>query len=908
MRGLMFKPNSIIPITLIYCCLLVSVLLESSLLAQEKVSTFHGLVVDLHTGRPLKNVMVRIQRTPMVRITDATGEFKFSKLPIGRYNLEFLKNGYQTLILASQVILPEETTFIRAELASDVGIDTDVFYIGGIEITAEKELLPDKVETMTLIKSCDIEHIQATSLGDVLDLVPGVEMKNQPSLKEPVTAMIRDPRSNDILTAFGAKIIIDDVPISNNSNLQGPLLSGVYTGTANGVDLREIPADHIETVEVIRGIAPANHGDFVGSVINVKTRSSSKPTHRLKGKNNPDTKELNLGGSMPLGAMNLNYNINWGFSERDIRKDYDNTQRIAAQLNFKSKFLNNKFDMSNQFKYSTLFENVRQNPDDPDELVSTNRGYRLIYANQFDYQIDPIGVIKSNLYANYRRVNSFKQYRKIADNRVVSTRMEAGTMEGIKQYGSYIYRYTTIGDELTLGQQLGWNRNFFIGKYFHYIEIGNEFEYDDNFGRGRNFDLLYPSHPGDRPRTFDAVPGTFQHSIYFNDQVTGRLWKEFTLNLGLRFERYTTGKFDHLNFFDSKNGAFLNPRINLAYYLAKYTQIRLGYGKSSKSPPLSFIYPDPDYLDVADIVPRYRGTDTLLVLDSLITTDIFETSNPNLKGYQEEKFELSLDQQLGDFGFSLTGFYSRRTNEPISEIHPFLYYKYFRPNWPGNEDEAIADTLMDFYYTKINGGWSNFDGAEFTLKSRRIKNLNLDFSFNASYHHVKNGTKALSWGPERSDFIIPIYKSTRYWTQKLVLSYQVNYISKALGIWVSLTAQQVPHYQHQRLGFNDSLAVAIYNGLSDQILQIPSSERWAASYESYRLRKNRLDYMTYQYPNKWIFNIRVSKSLFKGGEISLYVNNFLDDRAFYEDQKYHGSYRARNPEIFYGIEFSIMKD
>lgn len=883
-------------------------LLSYSAFSQEKTGSIKGSVVDIETRKPMKNVLIKIQNTSAVALTNSKGEFEFKKIPEGIYNLEFIKDDYQTTILPHKKVTAGDTTILRAEMAAGTGAEEDVFFIGGIEITAEKELLPEKVETVTQIKSSDIEHIQATSLGDVLDLVPGVEMKNQPALKEPVKAQIRDPRSDNSVSAFGAKIIIDDIPISNNSNLQGGLLSGVYTGSANGLDLREIPADNIESVEVVRGIAPANHGDYVGGLIKVKTKTSQKPTSRLKWKNNPDTKELNWGGSFPLGNTGVNYNVNWGYSEQDIRKDYDNTQRLAAQLYLNNDLLDEKLNMKNQFKYSTLFEEIHQNPEDPDALESINKGYRFIYGNKMIYQLDPITELLSNLYINYRRVNSYKQYRRMADNRVTSTLLGEGTQVGIRQYGPYIYRYTTIGDEVSIGHKLEWSRRFFTGSYLHRLEIGNDFQYDDNFGEGKTFDLLYPSSQGDRPRPFDDVPGTFQHSLYFNDQITGRFWKEFTLNLGFRLERYTTGRFDELDIFKSKNGSFFNPRINLAYFLSKDTQLRFGFGAASKSPSLLHIFPEQEYLDVLDIVPVYRESDTLFVRDSLITTYVFDVSNPDLKGYQEKKIEMSLDHKIGDLGLSLTGFYSERDNEPISETVPYVYHKYYRPNWPDPEGESVADTLMDDTRTMVNGGWSKFDGIEFTLKTRRLKKLNMDFRFNATYHHVNSGADGFSWGNIRSDYTIPIYNRTSRWTQKVLLTYQINYISRPLGIWVSFTAQQIPHYRRKTIGYGDSLAVAYYNGLTDETTFIPENERMNPEYEKYRLNRNQLDYMTYVYPNKWLFNIRVSKSLFKGAEVSLFVNNFLDDRAFYEDQRYPGYYRSRNPEIFYGMEFSMLID
>jgi len=50
----------------------------------------------------------------------------------------------------------------------------------------------------------------------------------------------------------------------------------------------------------------------------------------------------------------------------------------------------------------------------------------------------------------------------------------------------------------------------------------------------------------------------------------------------------------------------------------------------------------------------------------------------------------------------------------------------------------------------------------------------------------------------------------------------------------------------------------------------------------------------------------VSKSLWKGAEISLFVDNIFNDRAYYRNRL--GSYSARNPEMFWGIAFSSKLD
>ncbi|MCI0494422.1 carboxypeptidase-like regulatory domain-containing protein, partial [candidate division KSB1 bacterium] len=124
---------------LIYLLLLFSMLMTSQLFSQVSFGTIKGIVVDLQSRQPLRDVIVKIQRASAVAVTDATGLFSFPQVPVGTYTLEFIKDGYQTLILPRQVVSPGKATSIRGELAKGAASEADVFYIGGIEITAEKE-------------------------------------------------------------------------------------------------------------------------------------------------------------------------------------------------------------------------------------------------------------------------------------------------------------------------------------------------------------------------------------------------------------------------------------------------------------------------------------------------------------------------------------------------------------------------------------------------------------------------------------------------------------------------------------------------------------------------------------------------------------------------------------------------
>src|SRR6056297_1517758 len=122
-----------------------------------------------------------------------------------------------------------------------------------------------RLRTSPKISSGEIEHLQATSLGDVLNLVPGIEKSQNPGLSKQSLVGIRSVTvsgTQGLLESFGSTVIVDGNEISSGANAMG---SG-----RSGVDLRTIPADNIESVEVISGIPSAEYGNFSNGVIKVK--------------------------------------------------------------------------------------------------------------------------------------------------------------------------------------------------------------------------------------------------------------------------------------------------------------------------------------------------------------------------------------------------------------------------------------------------------------------------------------------------------------------------------------------------------------------------------------------------------------------------------------------------------------
>ena len=117
--------------------------------------------------------------------------------------------------------------------------------------------------TASTISRTAMDHIQSSSLADVMSLLPGASTPDTRTLtlSQASSFAIRGGAS------LGTAIIMDGSPMSNNANLQSlgtgkmPFAASDAPGQAamatptSGIDMRQISTDNIESVEVIRGIA-----------------------------------------------------------------------------------------------------------------------------------------------------------------------------------------------------------------------------------------------------------------------------------------------------------------------------------------------------------------------------------------------------------------------------------------------------------------------------------------------------------------------------------------------------------------------------------------------------------------------------------------------------------------------------
>jgi hypothetical protein len=902
-------------------CLLFAVLFAADSFAAGS-GILKGKVYDFQTGKPVPEALIAIQGTTKSTLADKGGVFQI-ELPAGKYGISILKVEYYNTCYQDIEIETGKITTYKCELVAGDPRQQFFFQIGGITILDKRDLLPEKIETTHEISSAEIEHYLSTNLGDIMDMVPGVERNKSPGLSKMTQLDLRGTAQmsgseEQQAARFGTKIIIDDISMSNNANMQtgkGTTYGNqVQAFAGTGLDLRAIPADNIQGVEVVTGVPSVEYGDLTTGLVKVKTKIGAQP-QRLKLKSNPDTKEANLSGGVNRFGTGISYNLNYARSERDIRLQGDEYARYNGQLNFKNKLFGDKLSILNKFYYTGVDDQFDLTGVDPRGRIQSNKDKTLIYGHAVEYKLTKDMRAEWTANVNYTKRDAYSQSLVGSDVRVMTDSREPGTFEGVFDAGAYTSKIWTRGEEWSIGAKLNLRSDFNLLHFNHALLAGGEYSYDDNVGQGKIFDPFAPPGGalGQRPLSFDDIPALQSASLYLEDNVNGFLFmRPYNLNFGFRYEMYTPEKLHLDGFFnekgvvESRNGTFLNPRIRLKYEPKDGTQVRFSWGKSSKMPALSDIYQGPQYIDVVE--RNVSPPDSV----PLVSTYIWNFDTSHLFGTQEEKGEISFDQKVGSVGFILTGWIARAKGTPRAQSLPAMITRYEWTDWPSADGRIALDTTYTetpgtaFY---LNAGKYRKYGVEFSILTKRLEKISTSFRVSSAYVRSQSGAEGLYMSTPRkvtalNRYIYPYYYYTEGWAQKLLVDYSADWLIKKVGMWVTFFVQQTL-FDWDKSYIDPIRDVPMYfDPLEGRLVYITPAES-----QAYGLSRtyDKCDLAIDKAPNnRLLFNINVSKSIGRGAEISFFVHNVFDDASIWKNC--YGTYNVRNPDIFYGVEFSTILD
>ena len=295
---------------------------------------------------------------------------------------------------------------------------------------------------VSVIEAADIERAGQTTLLELLQTQPGIEVTSNGGAGKPSSLFMRGTNSNHVI------VLIDGMRINSE--------------TAGNTAFENIPTAQIERVEILRGAASSLYGqDAIGGVIQIFTKKGKDGVPRFHtsagyGSYNTRTADAGVSGSVGDTSFALNissYNTD-GFSAIKTHnrryKDDDGYRNLAVSgslnhqivpghsvgIQFFSSEGHNRYDnssnvtdfsnhnMARQLSYSIFSRNqiiehwhstirIGEGRDDATDYASSGRYYFDTKQRQLSWQNDitlPVGTLTLLYDRLEQRVSSSTQY------------------------------------------------------------------------------------------------------------------------------------------------------------------------------------------------------------------------------------------------------------------------------------------------------------------------------------------------------------------------------------------------------------------------------------------------------------------------------------------------------------------
>lgn len=858
---------------------------------QQGVITINGTIVD-EQSKPLDYVTVKLLNTDRLTYTDAKGKFSFV------INPGILK---QITISAAMVgKVSNDTTIISNDYQKQLTIKLKTLNLSLNEVQVSAVRKSTGLSNSSILFDRQaIEQVQAFSLVDILNNLPGktyaaLDLQGAKNL-----TLRSDATGNSSLNnALGTAIIIDGLVQSNNANMQNKNIGKYgletindrangrsYDVTFGGIDLREIPADNIESIEVISGIAPAQYGDLTDGAV-IINRQAGRTDFQFSTRFNGGSTNFSLSKGFKLngklGSLNANLNyLNSNDDPRDLLKKY---KRVSGGLMWTGYFAKGvKNTLS--FDFSEKLDDAKEDPDDGKDWMTYSKNRRFAFSERLSAEVNGKFLRRINLSigADISSTESYTQWWLSGSPKPTADKDTTGVYEGFYTDGNFNAVDQIVGKPMNLNANLSFLNQFYTGKIKHSLSVGGSFSLSSNKGQGVLFDSKRPRWAGrnsqnERPYNFELIPSLINTGVYLEDKFSLKLFsKLFDVSAGLRY--------------DDQNGfGTFQPRINSSYAIAKDLKLNMAYGIATKAPTMAYRYPSPTYFDVL-LLNYFTGnakTDLLLVY-----TEKHVPDNKDLKPSKSTQFELGLSWDKKKFSTSIfgyiknntDGFYAQQTFYPmVIPIYQVIPNSGGKPGYFDTGKTRIEGTLDA--NTIKNGVSSENYGIEWFISTKKIKAIQSSFSFNSSFslsnfHNVGYTVRAAA----EDDILAEkkawygIYESTgnRNWSLTSRLNSDTH-IPK-FGFVVSLYADVIwQQYLKNFSAFKNPIAYLDKNG---NYYKIDNFDAANPDYGHLLPRPTAVDgegKLPFPYAN---LSLRLSKEIKKRIRLSINAYNFLNIQPNY---------------------------
>ena len=926
------KPN--LYCHLIRTCLFVigSILISAStVVAQTKRlsgktdGTLRVAIANKDTSEAVGQAVVMIIPYGVWGITDANGTTVIRNIPAGRCNVQVTLLGYVARS-DEYTIEPGDNNSLALSLEPlSLAID-DVVVVAQAGKSGES--------TASVIGRQAIDHIQATSLKDIMQLLPGQIITENPSLTSVGQFYNRTLDSNDSNNAFGAAIMVDGIPLSNNANLNSR--GGSFSTVGSGVDLRSIGTDEIESVEIIRGIASAEYGDLSSGTMIVNSKVGVTD-FKVRAKIMPGIQQFYAGKGFGLkkgGSININADYATGKSDPRYRTDtYDRILLSAIhRITLAGKYtLTTKISSTNIYDWSG---------PDKDEKVqdvfsrTRENGVTLSHAGVLNFDKRFCRTLKYDISYSCKYSDSYT-LALIQGRQPLLDAREDGTYSTTMLPLEYRASGGTKGRPTTLFAKISdvFHLDTHDGIFRNRFNIGAEYRSEANSGAGiYNDDPSLPlTQTGSRPRAFADIPALHQLAAYIEDNIALHLHRDaeyprLNVQAGVRWTMIQPGRKEQMQ--------SLSPRLNATLHPTEWLSLRFGFGISEKTPSLMMLYPDKSYFDFMNL--NYTDADNNYL--GVYTTRVFDHTPRNIRPMRSTKFEAGIDiSTRHGQRFSVVAFHDKVRNGFSSDNSEWIALAFDR--WAASDiiydsgrltydpaNPSSVDTLLHNVTRPGNSDVHISRGVEWDFNLGKIRATNTSFYLTGAYTETEYYSSNLVYNrPQGSaatyENIYVVYTNSSRSTQRRRLTSSLRIVQSIpkLKFVVSGTLQAVL-YDYTRsnraldapTGYLSPSSEEYVGGRGEAIFTPFTQAELAAPDEvtfggGHKLSDQIFARSAYSdkaetWPSLWVVNLRVTKDVTRFLGLSFYVNNMFFSQPWHKSS-ISTSESERNSNLFsYGFE------
>ncbi|MFA5325241.1 MAG: TonB-dependent receptor [Bacteroidales bacterium] len=926
---------------LVLCLLFVSF----AAFGQNKASsntTVQGIVLEQGTNVPVEFAVVVLSPAEIYTTTDKYGRYEFKKVDPGKSTIKVQFVGMETIEQAITIVSGKNNEFNFEMKVANFRLE---------EVTVLATQNKAGSSTASNISRQAMDHLQTSSLGDIMQLLPGASITN-PTLSSASSITLRstfDGVGNSYTTygkdmnSLGTSIIVDGSPISSNANMQtlAASISGSAGDALSGTDTRSISTDNIESVEVIRGIPSAEYGDLTTGAIIIRSKAGKEPLS-IRLKTNPLTYQAAVSKGFSLGekAGNLNISGDYAYNNTYAYEAYAYYQRFNIKGLWSKNFGEN-FSTTTSLDLSYRKDTREQNPDDTRSQLSSSGKEQGIRFNSYGTLTVNKGWLKSikyNASVSYTDKHTWeeqlltnatslqsnclydgavlsniagKDVYDITGNKITNIpASESANWVKVLPY-SYFCHYDIYGKELNGYAKVSANFNKRWSNINNHILVGADYKVDGNLGEGKVYDDETPpyrsasgTNSAYRRRPYYDIPFIHQIGLFAEDTYKHTFAnRDFNLSAG--------GRFDLIN-----GKAAISPRINASIdVIPKTLTLRGGWGITAKAPTALYLYPEKAYFNYNN----YFNEETNTLVSTL---RVFDTNNDNLEIAKNRKAEIGFDLKLFNrYRLSVTGYdelmkngYNLGTDISCFQLVAFDQYKAVSDG-NGSYVPQYENTYNIFssYAKPMNNIYSHNQGVEFELDLGRFDAIRTSFFINGAWMSSTYKNQGYTFGTNSNgnemEKNIAIYEKGLYTRHKdkIITTLRITHNIPELGFVITL-ATQVNWMEKFWTEYGDDTMFIQYLSYKDGKVytfdpSLKDDPEFAYMFDAVSDTR----FIVEQYFPTVTFNLNISKEIGEFLTASFFANNMLNNRPLYESKANPGSFTEllTDNKLFFGFDLKI---